>query len=280
VRKLNDSQLTVIARQRKSKLLQAIVSDFSKVNRLNFSSCNLRLNDWIFCQCLSQRRIGQTILDDHLLAAEKTNVAITCHLRCATSQLCFDPIGCLNRIVHHRFGNCDRQPSKMRLQHWIKLPNFIFGNARLDFVTAGLKRSALETNREKLLALFAIRPAGDNHFHRARANERAMLAALTNSRQIILVEIASDWIGHRADNQRPTVCERTELIRLQKPKSLHRHLDQRIGQSLCRGLLEPLFQVFSERRHRRESSGAPGGCKAANFAPAFAENRRYGGCAR
>ena len=82
-----------------------------------------------------------------------------------------------------------------------------------------------------------------------RANERAMLAAFADARLIVFVKIAGDGIGHRSDNQRAAVSERTKLIRLQKPKSLHRHLDQRIGQSLCRGLLEPLFQVFGERRH-------------------------------
>jgi hypothetical protein len=105
VRKLNDSQLTVIAGQCQPKLLQTVVSDLPKINSLNFASCNLRLDDWIFCQRLSQRRIGQTVLNDHLLAAEKANVAVACHLRCAITQLCFDPIGCLNRIVHHKFGN-------------------------------------------------------------------------------------------------------------------------------------------------------------------------------
>ena len=81
-----------------------------------------------------------------------------------------------------------------------------------------------------------------------RANERAMLAAFADARLIVFVKIAGDGIGHRSDNQRAAVSERTKLIRLQQPKSLHRHLDQRVGQSLCRGLLEPLFQVFGERR--------------------------------
>jgi hypothetical protein len=43
VRKLDDSQLTVIAGQRQPKFLQTVVSDFPKINRLNFASGNLRL---------------------------------------------------------------------------------------------------------------------------------------------------------------------------------------------------------------------------------------------
>src|ERR1035441_5755288 len=44
IRKLNDSQLTVITRQNKPKLFQTVVSDFPHVQHLNFASRNLFLD--------------------------------------------------------------------------------------------------------------------------------------------------------------------------------------------------------------------------------------------
>jgi len=137
----------------------------------------------------------------------------------------------------------------MCLQHWIKLPRLVFSHNRLNFVATGLKRSAFQAHRKQLLALFPVCPAGHNHFHRAVANERTMFAALADSGLIIFMKIAGGWVRHRADVQRSTICKGANFVRLQKPESFHRHFDQRIGQSLGRGLLEPLFQVFSKCRH-------------------------------
>ena len=63
----------------------------------------------------------------------------------------------------------------------------------------------------------------------------------------ILIEIPSDWIAHRADDQRAAAGDGLKLQLLQRAKPFNGHLDERVVQPLCRGLFEPFLEVLGER---------------------------------
>ena len=73
-----------------------------------------------------------------------------------------------------------------------------------------------------------------------------MLSAFPDTSLEIFVQIPSDWLAHRANNKSATAGDRVEFKRLQKAEPLDRHFDERVVQTLCRGLFKPLVKILSK----------------------------------
>src|SRR5438552_5784927 len=99
----------------------------------------------------------------------------------------------------------------MRLQNGVELPHFILGHGNFDLVAACVKRGALEADRKQGRARLLADPASNRHLDCATADEGAVFTTFADARLEILIEIPSDWIAHRADDQRAAAADGPKL---------------------------------------------------------------------
>ena len=86
----------------------------------------------------------QSRLYNHLLAAEKADIALGLNLRRTISQLGFDPVGGFAWIVSQPCWYMKSEPLKMCLQYRIELPDFIVLHCDFVICAARLKSGTFQ----------------------------------------------------------------------------------------------------------------------------------------